>query len=121
MPVYWSLCDAALIHLKDDPVFAEVIPSKMFEAMAMGLPLLMVAPAGEATRIVERERAGVTVPAGQPALLAEASLRLLDDEPARRVLAGNALAAAPRYSRQRQAEDMARVLVSVVESGSPGG
>ncbi len=115
MPAYWSLCDVALIHLKNDPVFAEVIPSKMFEAMAMGLPLLVVAPAGEATQIVERERAGVAVSAGQPAALALAVVRLLDDLATRRTLAANSLAAAPSYSRQRQAENMARVLERVVD------
>ena len=36
MPAVWSLCDVALIHLKDEAVFADVIPSKIFEAMAMG-------------------------------------------------------------------------------------
>ena len=41
MPAVWSLCNVALIYLRDDPVFAEVIPSKIFEAMAMGLPLLI--------------------------------------------------------------------------------
>lgn len=116
MPAYWGLCDLALIHLKDDPVFAEVIPSKMFEAMAMGLPLLVVAPTGEATDIVDRERAGVTVPAGQPAQLARAAVQLRDDDSTRHELSRNALAAAPRYSRQRQAEEMARVLVSVSEN-----
>ena len=28
---YWSLCDVALIHLRNIPVFGTVIPSKMFE------------------------------------------------------------------------------------------
>ena len=115
MPAHWSLCDAALIHLKDDKVFAEVIPSKIFEAMAMGLPLVLVAPEGEATRIVAREQAGVVVAAGQPKALADTVRILCDDSAARRRLAENSLAAAPRYSRERQAESMARVLARVVD------
>jgi len=43
MPDFWSICDVALIHLKNEPTFAEVIPSKMFEAMAMGKPILQAA------------------------------------------------------------------------------
>ena len=116
MPAYWSLCDAALIHLKDDPVFAEVIPSKIFEAMAMGLPLVMVARQGEATAIIERERAGPVVPAGNPDRLAAAVAELAHDAAARAGYAANALAAAPRYSRRRQAEDMERVLQQVVDA-----
>ena len=50
----WSLCDVALVHLKDSPAFAEVIPSKIFEAMAMGLPIILVAPRGEARRQARR-------------------------------------------------------------------
>lgn len=115
MPAHWSLCDAALIHLKDDKVFAEVIPSKIFEAMAMGLPLVLVAPEGEATRIVAREQAGVVVAAGQPEALADTVRILCDDSAARRRLAENSLAAAPRYSRERQAGSMARVLARVVD------
>ena len=38
MRAVWSLCDIALVHLKNDPLFAGVIPSKIFEAMASGLP-----------------------------------------------------------------------------------
>lgn len=120
MPAHWSLCDAALVHLKNDPVFAEVIPSKIFEAMAMGLPLVLVAPAGEATGIVEREDAGVVVPAGQPAALAAAARHLFDDGAARQRMAANSLAAAGRYSRQRQAEDMERVLARVVDQARRG-
>jgi glycosyltransferase involved in cell wall biosynthesis len=114
MPRIWSLCDVALIHLKDSPVFAEVIPSKMFEAMAMGLPLLLVAPRGEASRIVEREQAGLVVPAADPGAFAEAVKTLARDETGRLGLAQNALQAAGRYSRERQAVDMMKVLDAVV-------
>jgi glycosyltransferase involved in cell wall biosynthesis len=118
MPRIWSLCDVALIHLKDSPAFAEVIPSKMFEAMAMGLPLLLVAPRGEASRIVEREQAGLVVPAADPAAFAEAVKTLARDEAGRRGLAQNALQAAGRYSRERQAVDMMKVLDAVVNRGA---
>lgn len=120
MPAYWSVCDVALVHLKNDPVFAEVIPSKVFEAMAMGLPILLVAPSGEATRIVEEEAAGLTVAAGDPLLLAAAIRRLLDDPVLRNDVAKRSAAAAPRYSRRRQAEDMLAVLERVTRTGAQG-
>lgn len=115
MPSCWSVCDVALVHLKDDPVFAEVIPSKIFEAMAMGLPILLVAPRGEASSIVEREGVGVVVPAGRAELLAQAVEALAADPARRRVLAANALGAAPRYSRRRQADDMAACIRSAIK------
>ncbi|MGQ0663074.1 MAG: glycosyltransferase family 4 protein [Pseudomonadota bacterium] len=110
MPRVWSLCDVALVHLKDSAVFADVIPSKMFEAMAMGLPLLLASPRGEAAAIVEGEGAGLWVPAGDARALAGAARRLADDPGLLRRLAAASLGAAPRYSRERQARDMARVL-----------
>lgn len=110
MPRVWSLCDVALVHLKDSPAFAEVIPSKIFEAMAMGLPLLLVAPEGEASRIVETDNAGLWVPAAQPHAFADAVRRLAGDDVVRGRLAAASLAAAPLHSRQRQAELMIEVL-----------
>jgi glycosyltransferase involved in cell wall biosynthesis len=115
MPEYWSLCDVALIHLKNDPVFAEVIPSKIFEAMAMGLPLLAVCPRGEATRIVSSCEAGWVVPPEAPGALADVAVSLSGDPARVRHAAARSLASAPRFSRQRQADDMLAVLEAVVE------
>ncbi len=110
MPRVWSVCDVALVHLKADPLFASVIPSKMFEAMACGLPLLLAAPEGEASRIVAATAAGVNIPPGDAAALAEAVRRLAGDGTTRKRLAANSLAAAPRFSRERQARHMLGVL-----------
>jgi glycosyltransferase involved in cell wall biosynthesis len=103
MPAVWSLCDIALVHLKDSPAFGEVIPSKIFEAMGMGLPILLAAPDGEARRIVEADGAGLWVPAGNPEALAAAVRRLRDDAALRGRLAAASLAAAPRHTRETQA------------------
>ncbi len=110
MPDVWSLCDVALVHLKDSPIFAGVIPSKIFEAMAMGLPILLAAPEGEASRIVLEEKAGLWVPAEQPGALSDAVLTLLGNPQTLRALAQQSLDAAPRHSREQQAEQMIRVL-----------
>jgi len=120
MPRFWSLCDAALIHLKDDETFAGVIPSKLFEAMGMGLPVLLAAPAGEASRIVEKEDIGICVPAERPQALAEAAQRLASDSVLLRRFAEASHRAAPLYSRERQAEDMLKVLDRVSAGGDRG-
>jgi len=110
MPAIWSLCDVALVHLKDSPVFAEVIPSKIFEAMSMGLPILIAAPPGEATQIIEHENAGIVVPAEDPGALADAVRKLASDETLRSSLAAASHTAAPRYSRKFQADAMMEAL-----------
>lgn len=110
MPAVWSLCDVALVHLKDSPVFADVIPSKIFEAMAMGLPILMSLPKGEATAIIEGEGVGLCVAPEDPQALANAAVKLLDDRELRNTLAEAAQDAAPGHSREFQASAMMAAL-----------
>jgi colanic acid biosynthesis glycosyl transferase WcaI len=115
MPEFWSLCSVALVHLKDTPVFESVIPSKIFEAMGMGLPILLASPRGEASRIVEKEEAGLWVPAEDPTALEEGILRLKDDKEYYRLCSTRSHGAAPRYSRERQARDVLKVAMDVAD------
>lgn len=115
MPAFWSLCNVALVHLRNNPVFATVIPSKMFEAMAMGLPLLLVAPKGEASRIVVQEGVGLWVPAGDPAALKNAVMHLKKNGQLRKIFSDQSYAAAPKFSRERQARDMLSLLNRVLD------
>ncbi len=110
MPRLWSLCDVALIPLRDQPVFATVLPSKLFEAMGMGIPVIASLPAGEATELVERTGCGVCVPPERPEALAEAIVGLADDRERLANLAAASRAAAPEYSRDRQARRMVELL-----------
>ena len=116
MPAVWSLCDVALVHLKDSPIFAGVIPSKIFEAMGMGLPILLAAPKGEASRIIAEDKAGLWVPAERPPALADACLSLMSDSQGRRALAQQSLYAAPFHSRERQA----RLVLEALELAAAG-
>jgi len=107
---YWSLCDVALVHLKNAPLFATVIPSKIFEAMGMGLPVLLVSPRGEASSLIEREGVGIWVPAGDPGRLRQAVLLLRSNPNLRANYAERSRVAAPRYSRERQAAETLKSL-----------
>jgi colanic acid biosynthesis glycosyl transferase WcaI len=115
MPALWAQCSIALIPLRDDPVFATVLPSKLFEAMGMGVPVLMSLPAGEATGIVEATGCGLCVPPEDPAALATAIEGLADAPGSRDGLAAAAAAAAPDYSRDALARAMLDVLVRTAE------
>ena len=119
MPAIWSVCDVALVHLRDSEVFSEVIPSKIFEAMAMGIPTLLVAPKGVASDIVLSTRSGVWVPADQPDRLADIAARLAEKPRLLEKLGRRGAASSDRFSRQRQAEEMIRVL-EVVAAGDGG-
>jgi glycosyltransferase involved in cell wall biosynthesis len=114
MPALWSLCDVAIVPLRDTPVFATVIPSKIFESMGMGVPILMSLPEGEATAIVRRTASGVCVPPEAPQAMAEAVARLADAPSEMAALRRQARAAAPGFSREALASRMLGVLQQVV-------
>jgi len=114
MPEVWATCDLALVHLRDTPLFATVIPSKIFEALGMGVALVLAGPAGEASRIIERTGAGVVLPPEDPAALA-ASVAALALDPVRVLaMARASRAAAPLYSRDHLANAMLEVLQGCV-------
>ncbi|MGZ0247150.1 MAG: glycosyltransferase family 4 protein [Alphaproteobacteria bacterium] len=119
MPSIWSVCDVALVHLRDSVVFSEVIPSKIFEAMAMGLPTLLIAPKGVASDIVLSTRSGVWAPAEQPDRLARIAARLVEKPGLLEKLGRNGSAVSGRFSRHRQAEEMIRVL-EIAAAGDGG-
>ena len=110
MPEIWSLCDLVLVPLRDTPVFRTVIPSKIFECMGMGIPVLMSVPEGEATAIVRDSGCGVCVPPENPGAMAAAIEDLSADREQRDRLAAAASATAPRYSRDEFAASMLSVL-----------
>jgi glycosyltransferase involved in cell wall biosynthesis len=57
VPRYWSLLDVSVIHLRRSELFTTVIPSKLFEGMGMGIPVLH-GVAGESADIVRKEAVG---------------------------------------------------------------
>ena len=113
MPDIWGLCDVSLIQLKDDPLFKSVIPSKIFESMGMGLPIILSLPKGEASGIIQQTGAGVVVPPEQPAILAETIVRFYENADVLQNLAKASLVAAQGYSRKKQAQAMLSVLEKV--------
>ena len=110
MPAWWSLCDAALVHLKNTPLFETVIPSKIFEAMGMGKPIVLASPKGEASQVLADSGAGIWALPERPRELLDAILLLKTNPTLRGRLAERSLAAAPDYSRERQARDMLAIL-----------
>jgi len=80
MPRFLAASDACLVPLRQRKLFEGTIPSKIFETMASGRPILLGVE-GEAARIVREADAGLVVPPEDPKALAEA-IRALADDPA---------------------------------------
>ncbi|RMA79531.1 glycosyltransferase family 4 protein [Umboniibacter marinipuniceus] len=115
MPELWSLCDVSLVHLKDAPLFKTVIPSKIFESMGMGLPIIISVPEGEATAIIESASAGIVIPPENAEQLAAAILQMTDPEVLDEYSA-NSITSASAYDRSKLALSMLDILESTVES-----
>ncbi len=112
VPRYWSLLDVSIIHLRKSDNFTQVIPSKLFECMGMGIPVLH-GVAGESADIVEREDIGLVFEPENVEALGDGLLRLAGDQVRYQQLRANALEAAPRYNRITLARKMLNILENI--------
>jgi len=107
---YWSLLDVSIIHLRNTDLFNSVIPSKLFECMGMGIPVLHGVP-GESADIVRREDVGEVFESGNAPQLAQALLRLRADPGRHNLYRANGPVAGRRYNRN----DLARRMLDILE------
>lgn len=75
IPSILNQSDVSLVHLKPRDIFETVIPSKLLESMAAGLPIILGVK-GEAERILTESDAGVVIEPGDSAQLANAIMFL---------------------------------------------
>jgi hypothetical protein len=112
VPRYWSILDVSVIHLQKAELFTTVIPSKLFESMGMGLPVLHGVE-GESADIVRDEHAGIPF---EPENVDElvAALRRLKENPSElEQFKVSCLKGAQNYDRTNLALKMMRILESV--------
>ncbi len=112
VPRYWSILDVSVIHLQKAELFTTVIPSKLFESMGMGLPVLHGVE-GESAEIVRDEHAGIPF---EPENVDElvAALRRLKENPAELdQFKASCLKGAQNYDRTNLALKMMRILEGV--------
>ncbi len=110
---YWSLLSVSIIHLRKTELFTSVIPSKLFECMGMGIPVLH-GVAGESAVIVQTEQVGEVFESGNAHQLVETLLKLRADETRFKSYQANGLLAAKRYDRKLLAINMLKILQGVI-------
>ncbi|MEB3237022.1 MAG: glycosyltransferase family 4 protein [Candidatus Sericytochromatia bacterium] len=110
VPEWLAAADVLFISLKDIPLFNGAVPSKTYEAMAAGRPIVMAAR-GEAPALLEEAGGGVVVPPEDPVALAAAWRRLVEDPGLRRTLGGKAEAIIrARYDRAALSRRFAAIM-----------
>ncbi len=110
---YWALLDVSIIHLKKDPLFTTVIPSKLFECMAMGLPMLHGVE-GESAEIVEREGVGEVFEPENAEMLATKLIALSYDTARLSQFSAQGLKATAKYDRQHLAASMLKIVKDII-------
>ena len=90
---HYAWADTLLVHLRPWPALSVTVPSKLYEAMSIGLHITGVVD-GEAARIIRETRAGATLSPGDPEALAELWAKLVADP--------TSLAVGPEPSRWTQ-------------------
>ncbi len=118
MPALWGLCDVALVQVKETEVFRTVIPSKLYEAIAMGLPICFAGPDGEASELVRRHGVGLVISSGDATELARAVRAFQNDKALLAASRAASIQARAFYSRTAQAERTLDALRRVVDSWS---
>jgi glycosyltransferase involved in cell wall biosynthesis len=114
IPSYIATSDVSLVPLRRKPLFAKVLPSKIFEIMGCARPLILGVE-GEARAAVLEADAGLCVTPEDPRALSSAILQLYRDPERAAALGRNGREYVRRnFSRDELAQRYMRVLRDVV-------
>jgi glycosyltransferase involved in cell wall biosynthesis len=119
IPEYICASDACLVMLKKSEIFETVIPTKMLEFMSCARPVILGVK-GEAQRLLESCRAGISVEPEDPDALCRAILRLRDEPRLRSEMGARGRDHIVReLSREATAAEYLRVLEAALQGGVP--
>lgn len=88
LSAFYRASDASLVPLRRLPIFKKVLPSKMFELMGIGSPIICSVE-GEAAALVRRAESGLCIEPESVSALVAAIRQLRDDAALRRRLIEN--------------------------------
>ena len=118
MPEIIAASDACMVLLRDTALFRTVIPSKIFEAMAMERPIIL-GVRGESQGIVEACECGISIEPENDAELADAVAELMDHPENGRALGKNGRRnVAGRYNRNALAATYLQCLIDTCNRGT---
>ena len=116
---YMAAADALLVPLSATPIFTKFIPSKLFDSMAAGKPLLLSVD-GESRTILEDAGAGLWYPAEDPEGLVDAIAQLQRAPAAAEAMGSRGRNyVAQHFSRESQARILVRFLEELTGQSRP--
>ena len=118
---WYRLADVGLVPLRDVPLFDTFIPSKMFEIMASGTPIV-ASLRGEAREILERSGGARVVEPEDAAAIASEILDLRDNPETRAEMARRGRTFVEReYTRERLGRAYLEILAQLLEADGERG
>jgi glycosyltransferase involved in cell wall biosynthesis len=114
LPPLLAASDALLVPLAANQTFSSFVPSKIFDFMAAGRPVILSAR-GEAVRLLERAGAGVAVEPENPDSLSTTLRWLAHHQREAEEMGERGRRFARKWLRVVQAERLERVLLDVTE------
>ena len=106
---YWSILDYAIIHLKDQQLFKTVIPSKVFESIGMGIPILHGVK-GESADIIRNGNVGKVFNPEDVESLVRVIAEAKSAPNLTKKLGLNAVAESFKYERKNLANEMLKII-----------
>jgi glycosyltransferase involved in cell wall biosynthesis len=103
-------CDALLVCLRDEALLEHFVPSKLFDAMAVGRPALLAAR-GESADVVRDTGCGIALDPEDGPALAAAIRTLAADRAAAAAMGVRGRDAVPEFARSRQVERLEQTLM----------
>lgn len=119
IPSLLALADVSLVHLRSAPAFRTALPSKIFEAAAMGLPIIL-GVRGAAQRLIEELDCGLCIEPENADELADAVLRLAADGDLRERLGRSGISSMDMFDRDDLAVHYLNILENSVDRGGSG-
>ena len=96
---YLDRTDAGVIHLRKNNLYKTVVPSKMFEYMAMGVPILH-GVSGESLQIINKYNLGLHFQSESPEDLCSAILELYNNKSLYNKISENCVKASKIFNRK---------------------
>lgn len=114
MPNIWSISDVSLVLLKKQDLFLTVIPSKIFETMAMKKPVIL-GVRGESQQLIEEAEAGICIEPENVDELVAAVNKLYEDTESYKNYAENGYSyVKAHFDRKKLASQFEEILSALV-------
>ena len=108
---YWSILDCSITHLKKDNLFKSVIPSKIFESMAMGVPIIHGVH-GESADLIRETNTGEIFKPQDTKELNSIIIKFYNDRKLLKIYKDNCIFASEKFERNNLADKMLDIFLN---------